>query len=110
MANRKRSKQLKIYLTDEEYAKFVEQVEKSKLTQTDFFVKCITKKKIIVVDGLKETLSELKRIGVNINQISKNLNGGIFQGADKELKAVKEEFAKMNDTMLELVNTVKGGK
>lgn len=107
MANRKRSKQLKIYLSDEEYQVFIKQVEKSKLSQTDFFVRCITKKKIIVVDGLKETLTELKKIGVNINQISKNLNSGIFQGADKELKAVKEEFAKVNDTMLALLKGVK---
>lgn len=107
MANRKRNKQLKIYLSDEEYQTFIEQVSKSKLSQTDFFIKCVTKKKITVVDGLKETLIELKRIGVNINQISKNLNGGIFQNADKELKAVKEEFAKVNDLMLVLL---RGGK
>jgi len=107
MANRKRSNQLKIYLSDEEYKAFSEQVEKSNLTQTDFFVRCITKKKIIVVDGLKETLMELKKIGVNINQISKNLNSGIFQNADNELKAVKEEFSKVNDTMLELLKGVK---
>lgn len=107
MANRKRNKQLKIYLSDEEYQAFIEQVEKSKLSQTDFFIRCITKKKIIVVDGLKETLTELKRIGVNLNQISKNLNGGIFQNADNELKAIKEEFAKVNDTMLALLKGVK---
>lgn len=107
MANRKRSKQLKIYLSDEEYQTFIEQVEKSKLSQTEFFVRCITKKKIIVVDGLKETLTELKKIGVNINQISKNLNSGIFQNADKELKALKEEFVKVNDTMLALLKGVK---
>jgi phosphoglycolate phosphatase-like HAD superfamily hydrolase len=107
MANRKRSKQLKIYLSDEEYQSFLEQVEKSNLSQTDFFIRCVTKKKIIVVDGLKETLTELKRIGVNLNQISKNLNGGIFQNADNELKAVKEEFSKVNDTMLTLLKGVK---
>lgn len=107
MANRKRSKQLKIYLSDEEYQSFLDQVEKSNLSQTDFFIRCVTKKKIIVVDGLKETLTELKRIGVNLNQISKNLNGGIFQNADNELKAVKEEFSKVNDTMLTLLKGVK---
>ncbi len=107
MANRKRSKQLKIYLSDEEYQSFLEQVEKSNLSQTDFFIRCVTKKKIIVVDGLKETLTELKRIGVNLNQISKNWNGGIFQNADNKLKAVKEEFSKVNDTMLTLLKGVK---
>lgn len=107
MANRKRNNQIIIRLSDEEYQKYMEQVKRSNLTQNDFFVKCITKKKIIVVDGLKETLVELKRIGVNINQISKNLNSGIFQGADIELRAVKEEFSKVNDTMLELLKGVK---
>lgn len=107
MANRNRNKQIVIRLSDEEYQVYMEQVEKSKLTQNEFFIRCITKKKIIVVDGLKETLTELKRIGVNLNQISKNLNGGIFQNADKELKAIKEEFAKVNDTMLALLKGVK---
>lgn len=107
MANRKRNNQIVIRLSDEEYKKYIEQVEKSELTQNAFFVRCITKKKIIVVDGLKETLTELKKIGVNINQISKNLNSGIFQNADNELKAVKEEFAKVNDTMLELLKGVR---
>lgn len=107
MANRKRHIQLKIYLSDEEYKIFTEQVEKSNLTQTDFFVKCITKKKINVIDGLKETLVELKRIGVNLNQISKNLNGGIFTSADKELKELKEEFAKVSDRVIEVLKGVK---
>lgn len=107
MANRKRSKQLKIYLSDEEYQLFIDKVEKSKLSQTEFLIRCINKKRIIVVDGLKETLLELKKIGVNINQISKNLNGGIFQNADKELKIVKEEFAKVNDIILDVLKGVK---
>lgn len=107
MANRKRNKQLKIYLSNEEYLVFLNQVEKSKLTQTEFFIKCIAKKKIIVVDGLKQTLTELKKIGVNLNQISKNLNCGIFVNADKELKEVKEEFVKLNDIMLALLKGMK---
>lgn len=107
MANRSRNKQIVLRLSDEEYQKYMEQVEKSKLTQNEFFVRCISKKKIIVVEGLKETLTELKKIGVNINQISKNLNSGIFQSADKELKEVKEIFAKVNDTMLALLKGVK---
>lgn len=107
MANRKRNNQLKIYLSDEEYQSFIRQVENSNLTQTDFFIRCVTKKKIIVIDGLKETLTELKRIGVNINQLSKNLNTGIFQNADKELKEIKQEFAKLTDYLIEILKGVK---
>lgn len=36
MANRKRKNQIVIRLSDEEYQKYIEQVEKSKLTQNDF--------------------------------------------------------------------------
>lgn len=107
MANRKRSKQIVIRLSDEEYQKYMEQVEKSNLSQNDFFIRCVTKKKIIVIDGLAETLTELKRIGVNINQISKNLNGGIFQNADRELKAIKEEFSKVSNRIIEILEGVK---
>lgn len=107
MANRKRNIQLKIYLSDDEYQSFINQVAKSKLTQTDFFIKCITKKKIIVIDGLKETLAELKKIGVNINQISKNLNGGFFQNATGELKEIKQQFAKVTDCIIEILRSVK---
>ena len=107
MANRKRNKQLKIYLSDDEYEKFIEQVNNSKLSQTDFFIKCITKKKIIVIDGLKETLVELKRIGVNINQLSKNLNSGIFQNAENELKEIKQEYFKLSNIIIEILKGVK---
>lgn len=106
MANRKRSKQLKIYLSDEEYEAFLKQVEKSNLSQTDFFIRCITKKKIIVIGGLKETLTELRKIGVNINQISKNLNSGIFQNADNELKEIKQQFVKVTDCIVYILKGV----
>ena len=108
MANRKRNHQIIIRLSDEEYQTVLEQVSKSTLSKTNFLIKCITRKKIIVIDGLNESLTELKRISVNINQISKNLNGGIFQNTDKEPKEIKEEFAKVNDLMLALSHYQRG--
>lgn len=106
MANRKRNNQLKIYLSDNEYQSFINQVTKSKLTQTDFFIRCITKKKIIVIDGLKETLAELKKIGVNINQISKNLNGGFFQNTTGDLKDIQQQFSKVTDCIIETLRSI----
>lgn len=107
MANRKREKQVKIYLSDEEYNSFISQVEKSNLSQTEFFIKCVTKKKIIVIDGLKETLVELKRIGANLNQISKNLNSGIFQGATEDIKIIKSDIEKTTDLIIEVLKGVR---
>lgn len=107
MANRNRSKQVIIRLSDEEYQKYMEQVEKSNLTQNEFFIKCIAKKKIIVIDGLKETLIELKKVGVNLNQVSKNLNSGIFQNAENELKKIRQQFANVSDKVIEILKGVK---
>lgn len=106
MANRKRNIQLKMYLSDEEYQAFIKQVNKSKLTQTDFFIRCVTNKKVIVVEGLKDILVELKRIGSNINQIAKSLNGGIFQDAEKEVREIRRQFLQVTDCVIELLKGI----
>ena len=108
MANRKRNHQIIIRLSDEEYQTFLEQVSKSKLSKTNFLIKCITRKKIIVIDGLNESLTDLKRVGDNMNQISITLDWVIVQNADKELKEIKQEFVKVNDLMLALSHYQRG--
>lgn len=107
LPSRKRSKQVKIYLSDDEYSKFLEKVEKSNLSQTDYFVKCVTGKKITVIEGLTELLSEIKRIGANTNQISKNLNSGIFQGAMDNLKIIKADISKINELIIDVLKEIK---
>ena len=103
MANRRRNIQVKFYLSKEEYRVFLKQVEKSKQSQTDFFINCIKGKDIVVVEGCPDIMSELKRIGANINQISKNLNGGFFQNADRELRGIKERIDDIKNMMSEVV-------
>lgn len=53
-------------------------------------------KKIINMDGLKEIFPEMKRQGVNLNQIAKKLNERQFVDYDQELgstlKEVKETW------------------
>lgn len=107
LPNRKRSKQVIVRLTDEEYQKFIEKAKKSNLSQNDYFIKCVMGKKIIVIEGLKETLNELKRIGANINQISKNLNNSIFQGATEDIKKIKVDLSKISDLIIEILKGVK---
>lgn len=76
MANRKRNKQIAVRVTDEEYAEIMKQVEKSGMTQQDFFLKAIRETNITNLDGLKEVVPEMKRIGNNLNQVAKKLNEG----------------------------------
>nr|WP_313163343.1 plasmid mobilization relaxosome protein MobC [Sedimentibacter sp.] len=43
---------------------------------TEFLERAITDKKIIVVDGMQELISELKAIGRNLNQLTTLANMG----------------------------------
>lgn len=61
-------------MTEIEYDLFQKKLQKSKLSQTDFFLSLLDKKKIIVIEDLRPILSELKKQGTNLNQIARYLN------------------------------------
>ena len=105
--NRKRGNQIVVRLSDEEYERFMDKVTKSNLSQNEYFIKCVTGKKIIVIEGLKEVLTELKRIGANINQISKNLNSGIFQGATEDIRQIRVELSKTTEAIITVLKGVR---
>lgn len=73
---RKKDKQFKFYADEKEYQQIKKKVEKSKLSQQDYLLKCALDKKIIVVEELQPIFLELKRQGVNLNQIAKAINSG----------------------------------
>lgn len=45
---------------------------------SDYFVKASDEKQINVID-IKPVLTELKRLGTNINQIARKMNSGFFR-------------------------------
>ncbi len=71
--------------------------KKAKMYQSDFIRHAIFNKEIVVIDGLKDVLKELKRIGNNLNQITTRSNMGHFQTVF--LTETKAEFAKINDSI-----------
>ena len=92
-AARKREKQIKVWLNEEEYKSLCSRVEKSNLTQGDFIRKSILEKNMIIVD-LQPVLLELKRIGNNLNQLTKAVHQGKVN-CSNELGEVKEELKKL---------------
>lgn len=73
---RKKEKQIKFYADEKEFQHIKRKIEKSKLTQQDYLLRCALDKEIIVVEDLKNIFIELKRQGVNLNQIAKAINSG----------------------------------
>ncbi len=89
--NRARPKQIVIRLSEKEKEILKKKVKKSGLKQQDFLIKCILEKQVLNTDGLKEVTPELKRIGVNLNQIAKSCNQG-NQVSYEEIQIIGKEL------------------
>lgn len=88
---RKKEKQIKFYADEKEFQQIKKKIEKSKLTQQDYLLRCALDKEIIVIEDLKNIFIELKRQGVNLNQIAKALNSGeINHVSENTFKEFKE--------------------
>ena len=71
---RTRSHQVSFRLNDKEYALLQRKLAASGLSLTEFFVETISKGKVIVISDYVPLLSELKRQGVNLNQLARRAN------------------------------------
>ena len=71
---RTRNKSFNIRFTEDEFEKVNEKILKSQLNRTDFILKCIEDKDIIIIENLTESIVEFRRQGININQIARALN------------------------------------
>lgn len=72
---RKRDRQVKFRMTEDEYEAFRKLIIKSGMSQQQYLLKVALNKKIINTDGIKEIIPEVKKIGNNLNQIARALNG-----------------------------------
>lgn len=75
--NRNRNQTLSIRLTQSEKSAIISKAKKFKLTLTEYILKSSFKTQIKVID-LQLLLVELKRIGNNLNQITRKINSGAF--------------------------------
>lgn len=93
--NRIRDKQFNIRLTEKELAAFEKKRAASGLGKTDFFNKLVCSANIKVYrfdDEVKAIVHELRKIGVNLNQVAYLVN--IMQDGEslKELHRMQENF------------------
>ena len=75
---RKRNKTLTIRLTEQEYEAVMKKALCSGMSITDFLVAATEQTQIYVAEDTKPLVTELKRIGNNLNQITAKINAGIF--------------------------------
>ncbi len=100
---RKRQHQLLFRLSDAELALFNSKQSASGLNKTEFLLsllKSATIKVYAFEDSARQLGYELRRIGVNINQVAHLVNSGYFNLA-------KESFSKMQGAYFEVFERLK---
>ena len=100
--NRIRDKQFNIRLTEEELAAFEKKRTASGLGKTDFFVKMVHDTEIKVYrfnDEVKTIMHELRKIGVNLNQVAYLVNIMQDGKALKELGLMQDGFCAAMDRL-----------
>lgn len=77
--NRKRNITLTVRLAPGEKDTIVQKAKQANMTLTDFVVAAVLSVQINVAEDTKPLLTELKRIGNNLNQITARINTGVFR-------------------------------
>ena len=82
-----KDKKINIRLTEKEKSIIESKAKKLNMTITKFIVSSCLKDKIVIINGLDKVDTELRRIGNNINQLTRFANEKIITVIDlKELR------------------------
>jgi len=96
ITKRKRNNYFAIRISDEELRLWEQKKQASGLKKTEYFMRLL-KSSVIKVYRFNETLnllySELRKIGVNLNQIAYYCNAGYFPQAEREITMIYPHYA-----------------
>ena len=79
---RTKNRQVNFRVTENEYKALNIQRNRTSLTLSDYLLYSALDKEIIIIDGLADFISEIRRIGANLNQLTKLSHEGRIACAD----------------------------
>lgn len=100
--NLKKDKIITIRVNEKEKKKLIEKSKIAKLSLSEYLIEQGLDKEIVIVGGLNEVVTELRRIGNNINQLTYLANSGRIYTVD--LSEVKQKIGKVWNVINELQN------
>jgi len=81
---RKRNKSIPIRVTEDELKQINKKAAKARLSRTDYLINCALGKEITLIEDIKPLLTEMRRIGNNLNQQTKLANMGKINAVNLE--------------------------
>jgi hypothetical protein len=93
---RKRNYPITIWLNEKELILLKDKISKTPYLRSDYIRKCSLKKNITVIPGIRDLIIEFKKIGSNLDKISRSIDN---ESDDKiilsgDLKSIKEDLKK----------------
>ena len=76
---RKRNISIPIRVTEKELSVIDRKAARARLTRTEYLITCALGKEITLIEDLKPILADLRRIGNNLNQLTRLANMGKIQ-------------------------------
>lgn len=96
-------------MTEDEKRIFDKCVSISGLSQSEYFRDVAMGKKIYILgskEEMKALFYEVHKLGVNTNQIAKNLNSSIYIGANEDMKKLLNDYNILLDKVMKLYDKV----
>lgn len=90
---RTKTKQINFRVSEKDYAAINKKCAVSGMNMSNYILHCALKKEIVILEGFRDFFIEIKRIGVNLNQLTKLCNEGRISCPD--LEATKKEVNKV---------------
>jgi len=84
-----------------------ELAKRSGMSMSDYVTACCLGKQVVIIDGLKEVLKELKSIGRNLNQLVTLAHMG--RVAVINLDSVLQVFSELRDAVRMILERKRGG-
>ena len=103
---RKRNNSLGIWLTQEELEDLKTKISKTNLNQSAYIRKCILEKNITVIPGIRDLIIEIKRIGNNLNQITRLANEGSLTILGDNVKNIKDDLKSVWEKLAETLRKI----
>jgi hypothetical protein len=91
---RKRNNPVTIWLDEKEMINLKDKVSKTQYLRSDYIRKCSLEKKITVIPGIRDLIIEFKKIGSNLDKISRSIDNdrGDQIILSEDLKNIKEDL------------------
>ena len=89
---RKRNYPVTVWLDEKELIILKDKVSKTPYLRSDYIRKCSLDKNITVIPGIRDLIIEFKRIGSNLDKITRSVGSDTSDVVADNLKVIKEDL------------------